>query len=146
MLQRMKKMKTFELLHPVMEEEKLGGITNLGLAHMGDAVYEVLVRTWLCMHGRVTSRGLHKETVAYVAAPAQARAMEKIMPLLSERELAVYKRGRNTRVKSVPQHAEIAQYHAATGLECLFGWLWLRGDTVRIEELFASIMEEDDAS
>ena len=139
-------MKNSELLHPKMEEETLHGMSNLGLAHMGDAVYEILVRTWLCTHGRVTSRGLHKETVGFVAAPAQAKAAEKILPLLSETELTVFRRGRNTRVNSVPQHADISQYHAATGLESLFGWLWLRGETARIEELFAIIMEENDAS
>ena len=141
-------MKTAEasLLHPAMEEEALRGISNLGLAHMGDAVYEILVRTWLCTHGRVTSKGLHRETVSFVAAPAQALAAEKLLPLLSEAESAVYKRGRNTRVNSVPQHADISQYHAATGLESLFGWLWLRGETGRIEELFNIIMEEHDAS
>lgn len=135
-----------EYLHPQMEEAELMAMSNLGLAHVGDAVYEILVRTWLCTHGRVTSKGLHRETVSHVAAPAQAKAMEKILPLLSEAENNVYKRGRNTRVNSVPQHANILEYHAATGLECLFGWLWLRGDTVRIEELFAVIMEEKDAS
>lgn len=139
-------MKNSELLHPEMDEETLHGMSNLGLAHMGDAVYEILVRTWLCTHGRVTSRGLHKETVGIVSAPAQAKAAEKILPLLTETESSVFKRGRNTRVNSVPQHADISQYHAATGLESLFGWLWLRGETSRIEELFAIIMEENDAS
>ena len=133
-------------LSPQMEEAELRAISNLGLAHMGDAVYEMLVRTWLCTHGRVTSKGLHRETVGYVAAPAQAKAVEKIMPLLTEAELAVYKRGRNTRVNSVPQHANAADYHAATGLETLFGWLYLSGATERVEELFQIIMEENHAS
>ena len=136
----------FEYLHPQMSEDELRGMSHLGLAHVGDAVYEILVRTWLCTHGRVTSKGLHRETVSFVAAPAQAKAMEKLLPLLTEAEAAVYKRGRNTRVNSVPQHANILEYHAATGLECLFGWLWLRGDTERINDLFAVIMEEEHAS
>jgi len=135
-----------EYLHPRMEDESLHGMSNLGLAHVGDAVYEILVRTWLCTHGRVTSKGLHKETISFVSAPAQSAAMEKLLPLLTEAEEAVYKRGRNTRVNSVPKHANILDYHAATGLECLFGWLWLRGDTERIEQLFAVVMEENDAS
>lgn len=133
-------------MHPKMDDAALRAISNLGLAHMGDAVYEMLVRTWLCTHGRVTSKGLHKETVGYVAAPAQAKAMEKILPLLAEAEAAVYKRGRNTRVHSVPQHANLSEYHAATGLEALFGWLYLRGEIDRVEQLFQVIMEENHAS
>ena len=129
-----------------VNDVQINGIPVLSLAHVGDAVYEILVRTWLCTHGRVTSKGLHKETVRFVAAPAQAKAMEKLLPLLSEAETNIYRRGRNTRVNSVPQHANIQEYHTATGLESLFGWLWLRGDTARIEELFAKIMEEEDAS
>ena len=131
-----------DLLHPCMDETELGAISNLGLAHMGDAVYEMLVRTWLCTHGCVTSKGLHRETVRFVSAPAQARAMEVLLPRLTEAEAAVYKRGRNTRVHSVPQHADISEYHAATGLEALFGWLYLRGDTARVEELFQIIMRK----
>lgn len=135
-----------DYLFPKMTEEEVNKISVLGLAHMGDAVYEIMVRSWLCVHGRVTSRGLHAETVGFVRAPAQARAIDRIMPMLTESELAVYKRGRNTRVNSVPQHADIAEYHAATGLEALFGWLWLCGARERANELFAKIMEEENAS
>ena len=84
---------------------------------------------------------LHRETVRRVNAPAQARAAEAILPLLTEAEHAVYKRGRNAKVNSVPQHADVAQYHAATGLETLFGWLYLLGRTQRLRELFAVITE-----
>ena len=75
-------------------------------------------------------------------AAAQARAAEKIFPVLTDEERSVYKRGRNAKVNSVPHHAEIAQYHAATGLEALFGWLYLLGRRERLEELFARITEE----
>ena len=125
-----------------MDEQSIGSISNLGLAHMGDCVYEIMVRSWLCCHGKVTSRGLHKETVRYVSAPAQAKAVEKIGDMLTEEEAAVYRRGRNTRVNSVPQNADKAQYHAATGLEALFGWLWLKGEKDRLNQLFEKIMEE----
>ena len=126
-----------------MDEQSIGSISNLGLAHMGDCVYEIMVRSWLCCHGKVTSRGLHKETVRYVSAPAQAKAVEKIGDMLTEEEAAVYRRGRNTRVNSVPQNADKAQYHAATGLEALFGWLYLKGRRERLNELFAVIMGEE---
>ena len=127
---------------PALSEEQLRGISALGLAHMGDCVYEILVRTWLCAHGHVTSKGLHRETVSYVSAAAQAQAMERIAPLLSEEENAVFRRGRNAKVNSVPHHADLGQYHTATGLEALFGWLWLSGRKARANELFAAIMEE----
>lgn len=115
----------------------------LGLAHIGDAVYELLTRTMLCSDGVTKASQLHKLTVARVNAPAQAEAMERILPHLSDTELAVYKRGRNTKVNSVPQKADIAQYHAATGLEALFGWLYLKGERERIEELFKIGVSDD---
>ena len=133
-------------LHPKLEEKELRALSNLALAHMGDAVYELLVRAWLCERGCMTSRGLHHDAVGYVSAPAQARAAEKLLPLLTEDELQVFRRGRNAKVNSVPQHADAAQYHAATGLECLFGWLYLSGEQARICELFDRIMEEENAS
>ncbi len=125
-----------------LSAEQLRGISALGLAHMGDCVYEIMVRTWLCAHGRVTGRGLHKDTITYVSAGAQAAAAQRIMPLLTEEETAVYRRGRNAKVNSVPHNADLSQYHSATGVESLFGWLWLRGDHERLNELFAAIMEE----
>lgn len=124
-----------------LEAGDIGKISNLGLAHMGDAVYELLVRAWLCDSGKVTNRGLHAAAIRYVSAPAQARAAETVQGELTDEELAVYKRGRNTRVNSVPQKADVEQYHAATGLETLFGWLYLKGDSQRANFLFCRIME-----
>ncbi len=125
-----------------LTEEGLGGMSVLGLAHIGDAVYELLVRSWLCASGKTTSKGLHKETVSRVRAPAQAAAMQRLLPLLDETELAMYKRGRNAKVNSVPKHAEISDYHAATGLESLFGYLYLKGEKERISVLFSEITKE----
>ena len=124
-----------------LSEEAVGAISSLGLAHIGDAVYELLIRTWLCRSGRATAKGLHNAAVTYVSAPAQAAAAEALLPHLSEHELAVYRRGRNTRVNSVPRGASHKQYHAATGLETLVGYLYLRGEKTRINELFALIVE-----
>lgn len=123
--------------------EEIRALSNLGLAHIGDCVYELMVRSHLVCCGRVTSQGLHRETVKYVSAPAQAAAMEKLLPRLDEEEAAVYRRGRNSRVNSVPKNADIGQYHAATGLEALFGWLYLNGKHDRLNELFAIILEEE---
>ena len=124
--------------------DEIRAISNLGLAHLGDGVYELMVRSWLCLHGKATSKGLHRATVRYVAAPAQARAVERILPLLTGEEGDVFRRGRNTSPHSVPQNASRADYQAATGLEALFGWLWLQGRTERLNQLFAVIMEEEE--
>ena len=126
-----------------LSEDDINAISNLGLAHLGDAVFELMVRTWLCEKGYAKSSNLHKMTVKRVSAPAQAKAAELIFPSLSDKEAAVYKRGRNTRVNSVPNRASIAEYHAATGIETLFGWLYLHGETERLNELFELIMKED---
>lgn len=126
---------------PQMTEAELNKISMLGLAHIGDGVYELLTRTMLCTQGHSAVGELHKLTVAQVKAPAQARAAEKILPLLTEEELALYKRGRNAHVHGVPQGAKVGEYHAATGLEALFGWLYLLGRHERISELFSVIME-----
>ena len=129
-------------LFPQLSEREVNQLNMLALAHVGDAVYELLVRSMLCREKNAAVVKLHHLTVEKVRAEAQAEAVKKILPLLSEDELAVYKRGRNTKVNSAPHHAEIAQYHAATGLEALFGWLYLQGKTERVEALFNAIMEE----
>ena len=125
-----------------MSVQEVNQIGMLSLAHVGDAVYELLVRSRLCADNHTAVTQLHRLTVSQVNAAAQAQAVEKILPLRTEEERGVYKRGRNTKVNSVPHHAEIAQYHAATGLEALFGWLYLLGRRERLEELFAHITEE----
>ena len=124
--------------------DQIRAISTLGLAHLGDGVFELMVRSWLCLHGKATSKGLHRATVRYVAAPAQAKAVEKILPLLTEEEGDVFRRGRNTSPHSVPQNASRADYQTATGLEALFGWLWLQGRTERLNELFAVMMEGEE--
>lgn len=126
--------------------EQIRSISSIGLAHIGDAVYELLVRTLLAERGIATVVQLHRETVARVKAPAQARAAAVILPLLTEAEHDVYRRGRNSHVNTVPHGATPGQYHAATALEAVFGWLWLRGERERIHELFAHITEDYDAA
>ena len=127
---------------PVLTDDQLRSISSIGLAHMGDAVFEILVRTWLCAHGKATGKGLHQATIALVRAESQAEKAERILPLLTEEEAAVFRRGRNAQVHSVPPHASRAQYGEATALEALFGWLWLKGRKERINELFCTMMEE----
>lgn len=130
-----------------LPDDEIRAISSIGLAHLGDGVYELLVRAWLCAHGRATGKGLHRAAVELVKAPAQAERAERILPLLTEEEAAVYKRGRNAHVHTVPHSASRADYLKATALECLLGDLYLRGRRERINELFAVMMEEDrDAS
>ena len=122
--------------------DEIRGISSIGLAHLGDGVYELLVRTWLCAHGKATGKGLHLATIELVCAPKQAELSEKILPLLTEEEHSVFKRGRNANVHSIPHHASRAQYQQATALEALLGWLYLNGQRQRINELFNIMMEE----
>ena len=133
-----------DYLNIKMTPQEIGAVSNLGLAHIGDCVYELLVRSYIVAHGGVTNQKMHEITVNMVKAPAQAKAMEKLLPLLTEEERNVYLRGRNTHVHSVPKNAEIVEYHAATGLECLFGWLYLCGKHARINALFELILEREE--
>ena len=131
-----------DYFHLNASREELLNMSSLGLAHLGDGVFELMVRAWLCLHGKVKVKDLHRATVGYVAAPAQAAAMERLLPLLTDEETDVYRRGRNTAPHSVPRAATRAQYQSATGLEALFGWLYLQGRTERLNELFEVIMAE----
>lgn len=130
-----------DYFHLNMDREALLNMSSLGLAHLGDGVFELMVRSWLCLHGKAKVKDLHRATVAYVAAPAQAAAVERLLPLLTDEETDVYRRGRNTAPHSVPRAATRAQYQSATGLEALFGWLYLQGRTDRLNELFGVIMD-----
>ena len=132
-----------DYLHIQLPPDQIRGISSIGLAHMGDAVYELLVRTWLCAHGKATGKGLHRATVALVCAPKQAELAQRILPLLTEEEQAVFRRGRNANVHSIPAHASRAQYQQATALGALLGWLHLSGRHDRVEQLFAVMMEEE---
>lgn len=125
-----------------LSDDVIRGISSLGLAHLGDAVYELMVRSWLCESGRATAKGLHKAAIAHVSAEAQAKALAKLLPILDEEELAVFRRGRNAHV-AVPKSATPEAYHAATGFETLLGYLYLKGRRERLSELFGLIVEGD---
>jgi ribonuclease-3 family protein len=130
-----------DFFHIEAGKEQIGTISNLGLAYLGDSVYEVMVRSYLCLHGKLTSGRLHKAALDYVAAPAQAALAEKILPLLTEEEMAVFRRGRNSKPHSIPKAAKREEYQTATALEALFGWLFLRGDTKRLNDLFSAMVD-----
>ena len=124
-----------------MEKRQVDAITNLGLAHVGDGVYELLVRSYLCLRGDVTVKRRHKDTVELVKAPAQAALVEKILPVLTEEEQAYYRRGKNSHTHAAPKSASPKEYAKATGLETLFGALYLLGRRERLNHLFALMME-----
>ena len=124
-----------------MTAQQVNAISNLGLAHIGDGVFELLCRSYLCAKGGKNVGDLHKATIAMVKAPAQAKLTEKLLPLLNEEELAFYRRGKNTHVHAVPKSATREEYAKATGLEALFGALYLMGRTDRLNELFRSVIE-----
>ena len=129
----------------ILSDGEVRAMSALALAHMGDAVYEILARREVCRSGKLTAGELHRQTIRYVSAPAQARAAEKIRPHLTGEEEAVYRRGRNAHVHMIPNNATHREYAMATGLECLFGYLYLSGQTGRINELFQLTMEDANA-
>ena len=124
-----------------LDKGRIDAISNLGLAHMGDGVWELLCRSYLCVHGGKTVGQLHHDTIAMVKAPAQAAYMDKILPLLTEGELGYYRRGKNAHVHAAPKGATQAQYARATGLETLFGALYLAGERERASALFLAVVE-----
>ena len=125
-----------------MDKREIDAISNLGLAHIGDGVFELLCRGYLCAKGGKNVGNLHRQTVQLVKAPAQAKFVEKLLPELTEEELAYYRRGKNSHVHAVPKGATPAEYAKATGLEALFGALYLAGQTDRLNELFHKIMDD----
>lgn len=124
-----------------LTKQQIDAISNLGLAHMGDCVFEILCRGYLCAQGETTVDRLHRDTISMVKATSQAKFVDKLLPLLNEEELACYRRGKNAHVHAVPKSATPAEYAKATGLEALFGALYLAGKTERINELFKTVME-----
>ena len=116
-----------------MHYESLNGLT---LAYLGDAVLEVQTRKRLLSLGITDLKTLNKSALSYVRAVDQSAAMDRLLPHLSEDEEAIFKRGRNSHGISAPKSATIVQYRRATGMEALFGWLYLKGENERIDELF----------
>ena len=129
-----------DFLHPSIDNDSLRAMSSLALAHMGDCVYEIMTRSWLTTSGLVTNRNLHLETIRLVCAGAQAAGAAAILPMLTEEEMDVFRRGRNAKPKSVPKSSSVAEYAHATAVEALFGWLYLQQRYDRLNELFAAIL------
>ena len=124
-----------------LSHQEITAISNLGLAHMGDCVFEILCRGYLCAKGGKNVGNLHRDTINMVKATSQAKFMDKLLPHLTEEELAYYRRGKNAHVHAVPKSCTPAEYAKATGLEALFGALYLAGETDRINTLFKIMIE-----
>ena len=115
---------------------------SLTLAFLGDAVYSLMVRERLVKGSSLPAGKLHKLSADSVNALAQSEAVKRIIPLLTEEENDVFRRGRNAHPHHTPKNQSGGDYHYATGLEALFGWLYLEGKTDRLNELFEIINEE----
>ena len=126
----------------LLTEAVVRAMGSLALAHIGDAVFELMVRLYLLGGGDRSAGDLHRAAVEMVNASAQARDALLLRELLTEEETQVFLRGRNTRVHGVPKNMSVGDYHAATGLEALFGYLYLLGRQDRLSALFDRIVEE----
>lgn len=121
-----------------MDKTAAKQMSPLALAFLGDAVFELYVREKLLEQGNAPAQQLHRKAVGYVCARAQSQAVEEISGLLTPEEEGVFRRGRNAH-SHPPKNADVADYRRATGLEALFGYLHLCGDTARARELFEVI-------
>lgn len=122
---------------------QVNAISNLGLAHVGDGVYELMCRTYLCVTGDKTVLKLHRDSVELVKATTQAKFAQKLQSCLTEEEQDYFRRGKNAHTHAAPKSASRREYALATGLETLFGALYLLGRTDRLNELFAILMNEE---
>lgn len=117
-------------------------LAPLSLAYMGDTVYDLFVRTMLLKTTTLTVHGLHQRSAKLVCAKAQAAAFRRIEPMLNEKELSVFRRGRNSHIGTVPKSASIMDYRTATGLEALIGFLYLSNENERLNEIMRLILSE----
>ena len=127
------------------KEEVLRGYSPLALAYLGDGVYELYVRTYVLEQGNCQSQKLHAKSQKFVSCGAQEQFLERLMPQLSEDEREVVRRGRNAKTHSKPRSADYGTYHAATGFEALWGYLYLAGETARLQQLFEIITAGSEA-
>ena len=125
-------------INSVLSKEQIPEINTLSpltLAFIGDSVYEMFIRTKILSMGNRPANELHKIAVGYVKAKAQAQAAHKILEILTDEELQIYKRGRNTNIHTVPKNADMADYRHATALEALVGYLYIKGEEDRLEKI-----------
>lgn len=129
-------------MNKILTEHEVNQYSPLALAFLGDSVYEKLVREHIILTANMPAAKLHEQKIKKVCASYQSGALEKLFPLLDEKETAIVKRGRNATGNTVPKSSNAIEYRRATGLEALFGYLDLLGRTERIKELFNLIIDE----
>lgn len=118
-----------------MEKVDIRTYSPLTLAYIGDAVFDLVIRSLVVMKGNTSNNNLHKSVTKYVSAIGQGRILDKITPVLTEEELGIYRRGKNAKPNSKAKNATLAEYLKATGFEALIGYLYLKGDEDRMIEL-----------
>ena len=132
----------FREVNEELTEEDILMLSPLQLAYIGDAVYELLIRTYLL--GRdISVNKLHKMTTKYVKAAAQSEILKGIDGILREKELGIVKKGRNAKSHTSPKNADLIDYKYATGFEALLGYLYLKKEYARINEIFESVIKLD---
>ena len=129
------------MLFEIPTPSSLSGAT---LAYLGDSVLELITRQYLLTTGITDVGKLNALALSYVKATAQSDAVEKILPLLTEEESAVFRRGRNSHGIAIPKSAKAGQYRRATGMEALFAWLYINGREARMKELFLAGFAENE--
>lgn len=122
---------------------ELREISTYTLAYIGDAVFELMVRTFLCVSGNQSVEKLHNTSVNFVSAKAQANALQILLPVFYEDEIEIYKRGRNLHTGQTPKSSTAQDYHNSTGLEAVFGYLYLSCNIKRLNELFDLVIRKD---
>lgn len=124
-------------------EQDIKSYSPLVLAYIGDCVYELVVRTVLIEKKGGTVQKLHKQAIWYVKASTQSTIIDKLLPILSEEENDIYRRGKNAKSHTSPKNADIGDYHKATGFEALIGFLYMKKDFERILELLKIALSEE---
>ena len=126
----------------IHEDSSSDGMPVSALAFLGDVVWEIMVREMLTVSGKCKADKLHARNIEMVNATYQANASRLLMEHLTEEETRMFIRGRNTHTAHTPRNKSKSEYHAATGLEVLFGWLYINGKTDRVKELFSIVIDE----
>ncbi|MBR1884385.1 MAG: Mini-ribonuclease 3 [Clostridia bacterium] len=122
-------------MNSYIESINLDLVSNQTLAFIGDSVYDVYIRSYLAARSNLKTGELHKEAIKFVSAKAQSKVIEEISKNLTEEEIEVYKRGRNSNIKTVSKNVDVVNYKKATGFECLIGWLYITKKMDRLSKV-----------
>ncbi len=124
-----------------LSEEEVFLLNPQSLAFLGDGVFSLYVRHYFCYNSTAKSGVLHKQVTAFVKATSQSFVLEKLLPILNERELALVKRARNVKVNNIAKHATIEEYKKSTAFEAILGYLYLSGQAERLNEILEFAMK-----